>query len=209
VGRALGGQTGEMSDLNGRPVSAGPPRFRAPRPDELAPEQAALHAAISGGPRRAQTAIPLVDDEGRLVGPFGPMLLSPRIGEAIQQVGAAVRTDPDLPPRMRELVILTVAASAGSRFEWTAHEPAALAAGASADQLQALLDGTDPQGLDADEACAVRTVRTLRTDGTLDDERYAEALRVLGPATVAALVWLTGYYGMLAIALATFRPEGT
>ncbi|GAA1864972.1 hypothetical protein GCM10009836_51610 [Pseudonocardia ailaonensis] len=198
-----------LPGLTGRPASAGPPRFRAPTLAELDPDQAAVHRAIADGPRRAQTRVPLADDEGRLRGPFGPMLLTPRIGGAVQQVGAALRTDPDLPPRMRELAILAVAASADSRFEWSAHEPAALAAGATAEQLQALLDEAEPPGLDEREALAVATVRRLRADGTLDDGRYAEAREVLGDATLAALVWLTGYYAMLAIALGTFRPEGT
>jgi AhpD family alkylhydroperoxidase len=198
-----------LPDLTGRPASAGPPRFRAPAFEELDGDQAAVHRAIADGPRRSQTRVPLTDDEGRLRGPFGPMLLTPRIGGAVQQVGAALRTDPDLPPRMRELAILAVGAAAGSRFEWDAHEPAALAAGATAEQLQAVLDGAEPPGLDEREALAVATVRRLRADGTLDDERYAEAVAVLGEATLAALVWLTGYYAMLAIALGTFRPEGT
>jgi alkylhydroperoxidase/carboxymuconolactone decarboxylase family protein YurZ len=194
-------------DLTGRPGPAGPPRVPLLRPDELDIEQAQLYAEIADGPRRSQAAVvPLTDDEGRLLGPFALMLLTPRIGSAVQALGAALRFDPSLSPRARELAVLTVAAHRRSEFEWLAHERAALAAGLTGGQLQALLDGEVPAGLEAVEEVVVRTVRRLLLDGGLDDEGFAEARSVLGTGSVAALVWLVGYYGMLATALATFRP---
>lgn len=195
------------AELHGRPRQPGPPRVRPQPPAELDQERLALHNLIASGPRRSQARIPLVDDQGRLLGPFGPMLFSPRIGTAVQQVGAALRFDPDLPARLRELAILTVAAHAGSEFEWRAHEGAARDAGVSSDQLQSLLDGALPDDLEPAELCAVRATRALLTDGTLHDQLYREALTELGQATLAALVWLVGYYSMLALALATFRPR--
>lgn len=197
---------GPAAELHGRPRQPGPPRTRAPHPANLDEERLALHSLIANGPRRAQARVPLVDDQGRLLGPFGPMLFSPRIGTAVQQVGAALRFDPDLPPRMRELAILTVAAHARSEFEWTAHEGAARDAGVSTDQLQSLLDGTVPDNLEPAELCAVKATRALLTDRTLGDDLYQEALAELGQDALAALVWLVGYYSMLALALATFRP---
>jgi 4-carboxymuconolactone decarboxylase len=195
------------AELAGRPRQPGPPRIQPARPAELDEERLALHALIANGPRRSQSRIPLVDDQGRLLGPFGPMLFSPRIGTAVQQVGAALRFDRDLPPRLRELAILTVASHAESEFEWAAHEGAARDAGVTTDQLQSLLNGTLPDNLDVAELCALKTTRALLTDRTLDDDLYHEALTELGQDTLAALVWLVGYYSMLALALATFRPR--
>ena len=191
----------------GRPGSRGPSRVPLLRPADLDEERARLHAEIAGGPRRSQASmVPLVDDEDRLLGPFGLMLLAPRIGSAVQALGAALRFDESLAPRSRELAILAVAAHRSSEFEWLSHENAARAAGIGADQLQALLDGEVPDGLEPVEETVVRTVRRLLTDGELDDDGYAEAAAALGTETLAALVWLVGYYDMLATALATFRP---
>ena len=191
----------------GRPGSRGPSRVPLLRPAELDEERARLHAEIAGGPRRSQASVvPLVDDEDRLLGPFGLMLLAPRIGSAVQALGAALRFDESLAPRSRESAILAVAAHRSSEFEWLSHENAARAAGIGADQLQALLDGEVPDGLEPVEETVVRTVRRLLTDGELDDDGYAEAVGALGTETLAALVWLVGYYDMLATALATFRP---
>jgi AhpD family alkylhydroperoxidase len=192
--------------LVGRPEQPGPPRTAPVRPEDLDPERRALHALIADGPRRAQARVPLVDDEGRLLGPFGLMLLSPRIGAAVQAVGAALRFDEDLPPRLRELAVLMVAAATGSGFEWVAHEQAALAAGADPAQLQDVLDGRLPAGLEPAELAGLRVVQALLDRHGLDDGSYAEARGALGEPGLAAVVWLVGYYEMLATALATFRP---
>ncbi len=195
------------ADLTGRPGPAGPPRVSLVRPEELDAERARVHAEIAGGSRRDQAAVvPLTDEDGRLLGPFRLMLLAPRIGSAVQAVGAALRVDESLSERSRELAILTVAARRRSQFEWLAHERAGLAAGLSPEQLQSLLDGAMPADLDAAEEVVVGTVERLLADGELGDAGFAEAVSVLGTEPLAALVWLVGYYGMLATALATFRP---
>ncbi|GEC28205.1 MULTISPECIES: carboxymuconolactone decarboxylase family protein [Pseudonocardia] len=194
-------------DLHGRPEPAGRPRTHPLDPAGLDPARAALHARIATGPRKAQARVPLTDERDRLLGPFGVMLFSPRIGDAVQQVGAALRFDDDLPPRLRELAVLAVAVHHRSAFEWAAHEGLARETGLSAHQLQALLDGAVPDGLDDAEAAALDVVRTLLVTRDLDDDRYAAALQALGRDTLAALVWLTGYYAMLAGALAVFRPQ--
>ncbi|MGR7025815.1 carboxymuconolactone decarboxylase family protein [Geodermatophilus sp. URMC 62] len=194
-------------ELTGRPGPAGPPRIALNRPDELDAERARLYEEIAGGPRRGQSSVvPLTDGDGRLLGPFAVMLLAPRVGSAVQAVGAALRFDRSLTERSRELAILTVAAHRRSEFEWLAHESAALATGLRAGQLQVLLDGGMPPDLDAADEVVVRTVRRLSVDGTLDDEGFGEAVSALGTEALATLVWLVGYYGMLATALATFRP---
>jgi 4-carboxymuconolactone decarboxylase len=198
---------GPAGDLRGRPRPSGPPRTAPLHPADLDAERAALHARIATGPRRSQARVPLVDDRERLLGPFGPMLFSPRIGDAVQQVGAALRFDDDLPPRLREIAVLAVAVHHGSAFEWASHEGLGRETGLSGGQLQALLDGVVPDGLDDAERTGLDVVRTVLGTRDLDDDRYTTALEVLGRDTLAALVWLTGYYAMLANALAVFRPE--
>lgn len=193
--------------LRGRPAPPGAPRTPRRSPGELSPEQRELHDRIASGPRRAQALVPLVDDHERLLGPFGLMLDSPRIGTAVQAVGAALRSDADLPPLLRELAVLTVAAHHRSDFEWRAHEAAALAAGATAQQLQAVLDGAPVDGLDDATAAGVALVRAVLVHGDVDDVPFEAAVGQLGRPTASALVWLVGYYAMLATALRVLRPE--
>ncbi|GIH20491.1 carboxymuconolactone decarboxylase family protein [Rugosimonospora africana] len=194
-----------MTELHGRPA-AGPPRGDLRDPAGLAPDQRALYDAITQGPRGTETGrIPLTDEAGRLLGPFDVMLLAPRIGDAVQRVGVAVRFG-GFATRTRELAILTVAAAIGSGFEWWSHEPAALAAGISTAQLQQLLDGEVPDGLDERERAVVRFAGVMARDRRLRDEEFAEAKRVLGREDLAVLTWLVGYYGMLGLALEVFAP---
>src|SRR5581483_3243700 len=109
------------------PVSA--PRIPKLAPSDLDAGQRALYDAIAGG-RRAQgpQRFRLTDADGRLEGPFNAFLLQPRLGSALQALGAAVRYETGLDDRCREIAILVVAAHWRCAFEWYAHEPAARAA---------------------------------------------------------------------------------
>ncbi|WP_432828603.1 carboxymuconolactone decarboxylase family protein [Dactylosporangium sp. CA-092794] len=150
--------------------------------------------------------MPITDGSGRLLGPFGLMLIAPEVGDAVQQLGAALRFRSGLSPRVRELAILTVAVAAGCEFEWWAHEQAALAAGLTVEQLQSILDGAVPDGLSDAEREAAGVSLALSRRRRLDDAEYAAAQRTLGTATLAELTWLVGYYGTLALALEVFAP---
>lgn len=188
------------------PVSGDAVRRRPLAPDRLDPQQRALHDRIVSGPRRAQTElVPIVNAEGALLGPFGLMTIAPQLGEAVQEVGAALRFRGGLSPVLREASILLVAVHRGCAFEWIAHAGAAERAGLAEAQLAALRRGDVPDGLDPDDAIALRVVRMLLVSGTLEETDYREALAALDERRLIELVWLCGYYSMLALALAVFR----
>ncbi|AXB48333.1 carboxymuconolactone decarboxylase family protein [Amycolatopsis albispora] len=179
-------------------------------PGELDDRQRELYDAITGGPR-AGGPVPLTDDYGRLAGPFNAMLVAPAVGTALQRLGAAIRYETSLSARVRELAILAVAAHWDSGFERYAHEPVALAAGVTAEQLAAVRSGELPDGLDHTELAALRFVRALLDDGDADDSTYAAAVTAVGERTVVELTTLVGYYATLALQLRVFRvptPEG-
>jgi 4-carboxymuconolactone decarboxylase len=175
-------------------------------PDELHGASRVLHDAIAGGPRGGVAAVPIVDGGGRLLGPFRVMLSAPGIGDAVQAVGAALRFHGSLPARTRELAILTIAAELRSSFEWWAHERAGEAEGLTAEQLEALIVGVVPSGLEPAERLVAGVVRTLVRDRTLGAGDYQVAIETFGEAALAELTWLVGYYSMLALALAVFEP---
>ena len=117
-----------------------------------------MYEAITGGPRASQAGtVPIVDEAGRLLGPFAVMLLTPEVGNAMQQVGAKIRFSAALTGRERELGILAVAGELRSDFERLAHEPAALKLGLTQTQVNAVLSGQVPGGLSADEALICRS----------------------------------------------------
>jgi 4-carboxymuconolactone decarboxylase len=130
-------------------------------PSALDAEQRSLYDAIAGG-RRAQgpQLFRLADAEGRLEGPFNAFLLQPRLGSALQALGASVRYDTGLGDRCREIAILVVAAHWRSDFEWYAHEAVGRAVGLGDAELAALREGRHAELAGSDSVIA-RTAAAL------------------------------------------------
>ena len=93
-------------------------------------EQRALFTRIIGGKRgEGRTLDTFLTSEGGMKGPFNALLYSPMVGDAIQQVGKIVRFETSIPPLLRELAILCVAAKWRAQYEWWAHEKIARSEG--------------------------------------------------------------------------------
>lgn len=180
-------------------------RLQPLRPDQLLPDQLALYRRITEGQRgNDPQSFPLTDDEGHQHGPFDPMLRSPLVGDSLQALGASIRYQSTLLPRIREICILMVAAAEASRFEQYAHEVAGRAVGLSNAELAALRHGQPFAGSDAYENTAYRVARSLLDRRDMDDELYEEATEILGPRTIFELTVLVGYYQTLALQLRVF-----
>jgi 4-carboxymuconolactone decarboxylase len=185
------------------------PRRRRATPAELTEEQRALYERITGGPRAAGPQhFALTDAEGRLAGPFDALLLSPAVGTALQEVGAAVRYGSDLTDRVRELAILRVAGHWDCAFERSAHVAIGRAVGLSEPEIAAAAAGTQPDLSDPAESAALAVVEALVLRGDLGDEEYTRAVDRLGERGVFELTALVGYYATLALQLRVFRADG-
>lgn len=171
------------------------------RPADLDDAQRSVHDAVAGSPR-ASGPFRVVDDEGRLLGPFNALLHCPAIGQAVQQVGGALRFGGALPARTRELVICTVAAHWGSEYEWYAHSRVAVQVGVSPAELDEVRAGQVPEPIDPADEAALRLTRALLRDRVVADETYAHARTHHGDAGVVELCVLVGYYQLLAGLLA-------
>jgi AhpD family alkylhydroperoxidase len=147
----------------------------------------------------------LTDEQGALVGPFNAYLYSPRVGDLVQALGAALRASENLSRRTQELVILATAADCDSEYEIEAHRQLAFAAGLRPDDVRAVLAGDDPPLDDPVEQAALQTARALLARGDLDDAEYEKATGVLGPASLVELITLVGYYRLVALQLRVFR----
>jgi 4-carboxymuconolactone decarboxylase len=173
------------------------------RPESLTPAQRALYDAIAGGPRRGAAAR-VVDDDGRLLGPFNAMLTQPVLGSALQEVGRTLRFEGVLTERARELVILRVAYAARSDYEWEAHARLAIDAGLSEAEVHALAEG-EHGGFAADERTALELAGELLNDIDISEEQFARAAGALGDDGVFEVTVLVGYYRLLAQQLSIFR----
>jgi len=177
------------------------------RPEAMTTDQRTLYDAITGGPRaQGPQHFPLVAPDGSLRGPFDALLLSPAVGTALQEVGAAIRYRTAFSDRARELAILLVAARLDSAFERESHEAIARAIGFTTDELTAIRS-LDVSGFDGEESIVGRAAVAL-LEGDMSDDLWAEASAGLGPAGVFELTTLIGYYRTLALQLRVFRVEG-
>ncbi|WP_436700545.1 carboxymuconolactone decarboxylase family protein [Nocardioides sp. BYT-33-1] len=179
-------------------------RGRKLSPGELDAGQVALYDEIAHGPRATQGASPrILDADGCLEGPFNAFLLQPRLGHALQALGAALRYRTDMPDRWREVAILVVAAREDAEVERYFHEPVARALGLTDEQLAGLRRG-DHSVLDAEDALVAGATTELLDDGDLGDATYAALLAWGGEALVLELTSVIGYYTMLAVQLRVF-----
>jgi alkylhydroperoxidase family enzyme len=184
------------------------PRLVKLLPPALDDEQRAVYDAIVGGPR-AQGPRPssLTDDDGGLIGPFNAFLLQPRLGQPLQELGAAVRFQTSLSDRAREVAILVVAAARESSFEWYAHAAIGRRAGLTDDELAAIRENRPDRLTDDVERMVGETAYALVTWGDLDDDQYERVVAALGRPTLFEVLTLVGYYSLIALQLRVFRVE--
>ncbi len=176
-----------------------------PRPEELDAAQRAYYDAVAGSPRRGHE---VMDDQGRLLGPFNARLLDPPVGNAIQAVGAALRFGSTLTDRERELVILSVARAERSGHEWRTHAEVALRAGVTEGEL-ACIGAPDPHWTaDPGEVACLELAAELLETSDVTDATFDRTAAVLGLSKVFDVVSLVGHYRDTALALRVWRVPG-
>lgn len=175
-------------------------------------EQHKLFTRITGGKRgENRTLDTFLTPEGGMRGPFNALLYSSRLGDAVQQLGQQVRFETSLPPTLRELAILCVAAKWHAQYEWWAHEKIARCEGLDSTVIASVKGGTPPAFTRPAEAIVFRFSQELLEQQRVSESCYTQAIELLGEAGVVELVALLGYYTLIAMILNTFEvpvPEG-
>ena len=169
------------------------------RPDDMTGAQRKAVAEITAGRR------------GGVVGPFVAALRSPECMGRLQHLGAYLRYDSAIPPKLREIVILLTAYRWRQEYEWVTHEPLARKAGVPLATIEAIRTGTAPSTLPPDEAVVFELCAALFIDAQVPDRLYARAVVVFGEAGLIDVICAVGYYGTLAMimnAVHTALPAG-
>src|SRR5215813_11290252 len=168
-----------------KPVRAMAP-IRLPLiPEErFTPEQQALVAAISAGPR----------GRFKMSGPFYCYLHAPAFGELAQKLGAHCRFGTGIAPRLSEFAILATAAQWKSQYEWAAHVGIAEQKGVKPETIRALRAGRAPTKAPKDEKAIYAFIKELYRDKRVSNRSYKDVNAILGDAGTVELVGLLGYY---------------
>lgn len=168
-------------------------------PDTLSPDQRKVYDAIAGGPR------------GGVRGPFLALLHSPALADGVQNLGAFLRYETSLGPRLSELAILVTARHWTCQYEWFAHEPFARDAGLSDGVIAAIREGRRPSFSNPDELVVYDYCRELHETRDVGDETHAAAVEAFGVGGTVELTALCGYYTLIAMTLNANRvplPDG-
>ena len=175
-------------------------------PENFTEAQQHLFKSITGG-KRGEGRAPedLLNAEGGMSGPFNAWLRSPVLGEAAQRVGEAVRFESALPPQLRELAILVVAAKWKAQYEWWAHERIARREGLDEGVIESVKAEILPDFSNSTEAVVYNFARELLDEHRVSDHLYNDAVELLGEAGVVELVILLGYYTLVSMTLNVFE----
>ena len=192
------------------PDSSADGRFRVLQPGELTESQRDLYRAIVNSNRAQESRpFPIVDEDGGLRGPFNAMLYVPALGHLLQEIGAVLRYQGSLLPRMREIAIIIVAAHEKSGYEWALHAHQGRLLGLSEDELLVLARAQAGVLPDPVEESIAEAVREILDTGDLSDTTYKQIRGLLGEAALFELAVLVSHYRLLALVLRLFGPNDT
>ncbi|HUJ88108.1 MAG TPA: carboxymuconolactone decarboxylase family protein [Burkholderiales bacterium] len=175
------------------------PRLLPLSKTDMSEAQRRVYDAIVAGPR------------GGVRGPFDALLRSPGLADRMQKLGACVRFETSLAPRLSELAILVTARHWGAQYEWYAHRRLAEQAGLGPEIADAIAAGRRPAALDPDEAAVYDFARELHETKNVGDAAWGAALERFGERGVIDLIGTCGYYTLVSMVLNATRhplPEG-
>lgn len=181
-------------------------RLRLLAPVELDADQKRLHQRLiaTRGVRGTGAGYRISLDDGRLIGPFNALLRIPAVGERQLDWAEAISSS-GVPPAVREVIILTVAAEWEASYVLYAHVAAARAVGLSDDAIDDLVHGRNPRQLDDASLLAHRAVRALVKDKDIPDDIYASFVSYFGERGAVALITIVGQYLATCAAVCCFR----
>lgn len=148
---------------------------------------------------------------GRIPGPLRIWIRSPELGRHAQRLGAFLRYDTTLGPRLSELAILITARRWTAHYEWFAHKREALKAGLDPATITAIATRQIPALTDPAERAVYDYAVALHDAHLVPLPVHQAAIAALGERGVVELVGLLGYYTLVAMTLNAFEfelPEG-
>ncbi|HVW43955.1 MAG TPA: carboxymuconolactone decarboxylase family protein [Amycolatopsis sp.] len=109
----------------------------------------------------------------------------------------ALLANGSLPPVVREIAVLHIAAAQGLEYEWQEHAPMAERAGVSPAQLEALRDGGLPRGgpFDEDQLLALTAVHQLLDHGEFTGETWERLCERFGEDAALELIFVMAWWG--------------
>jgi len=164
-------------------------------PKDRSPQQSALIKRVIDGPR------------GRVPPNLYMWLNNVDFAEVAEKFGEYTSQKARFQPLAKEIIILLTASHWRSTFEWYHHAPHAKKHGATAAQLDALWNKTDPKFADPIDQLTYEVAFAVIEKHEVSDDLYKRAIAKLGHVGVSDIIGLAGLYTMIAQSLAFYKIE--
>ena len=176
-------------------------------PDALTPQQRTVYDTITTKmvPWAEKAGFKAKLPDGRLIGPFNTVLLSPEMAETFLKLQAVEESHTTLSQRVRQVVILTVGAVFRCDYERYAHSAVAREAGLSDADIAALVQGDAAAGLTYEEDVARRFTAALVGQHRVDDALFEQARGIFHDRGLVDLIILAGSYQLISSLLNAFE----
>ena len=132
--------------------------------------------------------------DGRLIGPYNPLLYSPGVGAGFLDFEAAEDQSTSLDERTRQVVILSVGSVWHADYEIYAHTAVAHQAGLSDEAIRALRNGQPANELTGKEKLAQAYALQLTSEHSVDATLYGKAESAFGRQGLVDITLLIGRY---------------
>jgi len=123
------------------------------------------------------------------------------------RLGNSVIGRTELPPRLREIVILRVARLTGSEYEWAQHAPVALQVGVSQKQLDSISDWKNSAEFNNQERAVLQYTDEVAQKVKVTDQTFNTLKNFFNEQTIVELTMTIGYYEMVARLLVPLQVE--
>jgi 4-carboxymuconolactone decarboxylase len=141
------------------------------------------------------------------VGPYSLLLHMPELAQRLEALRTYLRDEASLPPKLQELVMLTVAREMDCAFIWYAHAAAARQAGVRDDIVDNLRAKRTLTNLAPDEQTVVDFTRELLQHRKVSQSTFDAASARFGQRGTMTLTNLVACYAVLAYNMNTYELE--
>jgi len=132
---------------------------------------------------------------------------SPKVFLNFIRLGNSIIGRTELPPRLREIVILRVATLTGSEYEWAQHAPVARQVGVSQQQLDAISDWKNSAEFNNEERAVLQYTDEVAQQVKVTDQTFNTLKNFFSEQLIVELTMTIGYYEMVARLLVPLQVE--
>ena len=147
------------------------------------------------------------DNEARILNLYKVVAHSPKVWLSLIRLGNSIIGRTELPPKLREIVILRVARLTGSEYEWAQHAPVALQVGVSQKQLDAVPGWKNSAEFNNEERAVLQYTDEVAQQVKVTDQTFNTLKTFFNEQIIVELTRTIVYYEMVARLLVPLQVE--